>query len=113
MIHVYLDDYRPCPKGFVPARDAQECRLLLEEETVDILSLDFDLGWGQPTGMEVVRHIIASRKFPRRIYIHTSSAAGRVSMYHELSRHLPGDSQLFGGAMPAALLQEIASTAKA
>ncbi|MHA7963334.1 cyclic-phosphate processing receiver domain-containing protein [Paenibacillus sp. CAU 1782] len=111
MIHVYLDDYRACPAGFVLAKDARECRLLLEAEAVDILSLDFDLGWGQPTGMEVVRHIIASRKFPRRIYIHTSSAAGRVSMYHELSHHLPSDTQLFGGPMPASLLQEIASTA--
>lgn len=108
MIHVYLDDYRKCPAGFVAAKDAEECCLLLDEQTVDILSLDFDLGWGQPTGIEVVRHIIAKSRFPRRIYLHTSSESGRISMYHELSRHLPQETRLYGGPMPDSLLREIA-----
>lgn len=113
MIHVYLDDYRTCPKGFVAAKDAAECKLLIDVENIDILSLDYDLGWSQPTGMEVVQHIIHSGKFPRRIYLHTSSASGRMSMYHQLSSHLPAGTQLFGGPMPLELLEEIASHADA
>ncbi|MDQ6418088.1 cell division protein FtsJ [Paenibacillus sp. LHD-117] len=109
MIHVYLDDYRKCPDGFVLARNAEECKLLIDTETIDILSLDYDLGWGQPTGDEVVRHIVSSGKYPNRIYLHTSSASGRIQMYHLLSASLPQHSQLFGGPMPQNLLDEIAN----
>ena len=47
MIHVYLDDLRPCPQGFALAKDAKECISLLQEFEVDILSLDHDLGWSR------------------------------------------------------------------
>lgn len=108
MIHVYLDDYRPCPQGFVAALSAEECKLLIDEETIDILSLDYDLGWGEPTGFEVVRHIVNTGKFPRRIYLHTSSPQGRLRMYHALSANLPPDVQLSGGAMTQSILNEAA-----
>ncbi|QNK55229.1 cyclic-phosphate processing receiver domain-containing protein [Paenibacillus sp. PAMC21692] len=108
MIHVYLDDYRRCPDGFVLARNAEECKQLIQYEEIDVLSLDFDLGWGQPTGDEVVRHIVSTGRFPSRIYLHTSSVSGRNSMYHTLSASLPDRTQLFGGPMPHALLDEIA-----
>lgn len=112
MIHVYLDDYRRCPDGFVLARNAEECKLLIDSERIDVLSLDYDLGWGQPTGDEVVRHIVSSGKFPKRIYLHTSSASGRTMMYHALSTALPGEAQLFGGPMPQTLLDEIAALSR-
>lgn len=66
MIHVYLDDYRPCPKGFVLARNAEECKLLIDSESIDILSLDYDLGWNEPTGYEVVRHLVESARYPKK-----------------------------------------------
>ncbi|CAM4282941.1 cell division protein FtsJ [Paenibacillus alkaliterrae] len=109
MIHVYLDDYRACPKGFVLASNAEECKQLIDLEEVDILSLDFDLGWAQPTGYEVVRHIVETGRYPERIYLHTSSAAGRIQMYHMLSSHAPAHTKLYNGPMPDALINEIAS----
>ncbi|WP_138751151.1 cyclic-phosphate processing receiver domain-containing protein [Paenibacillus sinopodophylli] len=108
MIHVYLDDYRVCPKGFVLASNAEDCKQLLDLEQIDILSLDYDLGWAQPTGYEVVRHIVETGRFPRQIYLHTSSAAGRIQMYHLLSSSAPTDTKLFNGPMPDTLLNEIA-----
>ncbi|MCR2802881.1 cyclic-phosphate processing receiver domain-containing protein [Paenibacillus soyae] len=113
MIHVYLDDYRSCPIGFVPARTAEECKLLIEHEKIDILSLDFDLGWGQPTGLDVARFLTSSGNYPKRIYLHTSSAAGKIQMYHHLSENVPGECELFGGPMPQELLDQIAAEAKA
>lgn len=103
-----MDDYRPCPPGFVPAATAEECKLLIDSEQIDVLSLDFDLGWGQPEGIEVVRHIVAVKRFPRRIYFHTSSPAGRQQMYALLTEHAPSDVQLFNGPMPDRLLRELA-----
>ncbi|RJE90180.1 cell division protein FtsJ [Paenibacillus sp. 1011MAR3C5] len=112
MIHVYLDDFRKCPHGFVLAKSAEECKQLIDGETIDILSLDYDLGWGQPTGYEVVHHLIQSGKYPRRIYLHTSSAPGRQQMYHALTGHIPADVQLFGGPMPQMLLDEVSEAAR-
>ncbi|WP_424768880.1 cyclic-phosphate processing receiver domain-containing protein [Paenibacillus sp. sgz302251] len=108
MIHVYLDDFRACPKGFVLASNAEECKQLLDLETVDILSLDFDLGWAQPTGYEVVRHIVETGRYPEKIYLHTSSVAGRMQMYHMLSTNMPPHVKLHNGPMPDELINKIA-----
>ncbi|WP_425434614.1 cyclic-phosphate processing receiver domain-containing protein [Paenibacillus catalpae] len=109
MIHVYLDDYRPCPKGFVLARNAAECKLLIDSEPIDILSLDYDLGWNEPTGYEVVRYLVESARYPKKVYLHTSSTAGRMQMYHMLSSHAPLDMKIMNGPMPDSLLDEIAA----
>ena len=109
MIHVYLDDFRRCPKGFVLAKNSAECELLIDHEQIDILSLDFDLGWNQPTGMDVVQHIIATKKFPRRIYLHTSSLSGMQQMYAALMKSIPQQVELVGGPMHPQLIDEIAA----
>ncbi|WP_270172500.1 cyclic-phosphate processing receiver domain-containing protein [Paenibacillus sp. SYP-B4298] len=99
MIHLYLDDYRRCPTGFVLALNAEECILLLDQEEIGILSLDFDLGWGEPTGMEVAKHIVSSGRYPQEIYLHTSSPAGKMKMYQHLSQHAPEGVLLHFGPM--------------
>jgi Cyclic-phosphate processing Receiver domain len=99
MINVYLDDYRPCPPGFVLAKSAAECILLLEHEEVDVLSLDFELGWGQPNGLAVAQYIVDSGRYPRACYFHTSSAAGRISMIHLLQQHAPSEVAIHHGPM--------------
>lgn len=99
MIHVYLDDFRHCPDGFVLAKNAAECKLLIDFEKIDILSLDYDLGWNEPTGYEVVIHLIHSRKYPRRIFLHTSSMYGKQQMYDALRQALPADFELYARPM--------------
>ncbi|WP_020616306.1 cyclic-phosphate processing receiver domain-containing protein [Paenibacillus daejeonensis] len=109
MIHVYLDDYRPTPTGFTAALDAASCITLINEQEIDVLSLDYDLGWGQPTGLEVVNHLVESGRYPRKIYLHTSSPSGRDQMHHLLSQHAPAHVVIHGRAMPDELLARIAS----
>lgn len=90
------------------AKTAEQCKLLIDEEEIDILSLDYDLGWGQPTGYDVASHLVQTGKYPKRIYLHTSSASGRMQMYQLLSSNLPDGVRLYGGPMPQSLLDEIA-----
>ncbi|MBN3527472.1 cyclic-phosphate processing receiver domain-containing protein [Paenibacillus apiarius] len=100
MIHVYLDDWRRCPDGFVLARNMVECLLLLEHEEVGILSLDHDLGMGEPTGTELVSEIVRRRLYPKQeIYLHTSSAIGRQQMYQMLYENKPEQVALINGPM--------------
>ncbi len=100
MIHVYLDDLRPCPKGFVLARNAAECIELLGSCEVDILSLDHDLGWDEPTGYAVAQYIVESGRYPRDIYMHSSSAMGRSAMFQLLYPNRPEGAQVHIVAVP-------------
>ncbi|WP_369417940.1 cyclic-phosphate processing receiver domain-containing protein [Cohnella mopanensis] len=106
---MYLDDVRPCPRGFVVARSAEECLLLLSVSDVDLLSLDFELGMGEPNGLAVVRGIIVSGKFPKEIYVHSSSQMGRAQMVQELRAADPKGVIIHDGPMPSSVLEAIAA----
>jgi hypothetical protein len=108
LIHVYLDDLRPCPKGFTLARTVPECMLLLQECQVDVLSLDHDLGIGsRQTGMDVVLWMIRTGHFPRQIFIHTSSPSACDSMYTALQKAKPDRTDIFPHRIPEDLLRQI------
>ena len=109
MINVYLDDVRPCPRGFAVARSAEECLLLLSEGEVDLLSLDFELGYNQPNGLAVVHGIIAGGLYPREVYVHSSSLMGRAQMVRALRDANPPGVVIHDGPMPQAVLDRISS----
>ncbi|TMV50270.1 cell division protein FtsJ [Paenibacillus mesophilus] len=109
MIDLYMDDARPCPKGFVLAKDAAECIVLLRECEVRVLSLDYDLGWNMPNGMEVVRFIVSERIYPSVIYLHTSSAAGKMQMFQSLYANKPEHVRLYNYPMPEQVIRRIAA----
>ncbi|WP_322904393.1 cyclic-phosphate processing receiver domain-containing protein [Paenibacillus campi] len=111
MIHLYLDDYRPCPTGFALARDGEECLMMLRECEVDILSLDHELGWGQMDGTDVVKAMIYEGLYAREIYLHTSSIYGRKRMYELLYQAKPEHVILHNGPMSEERLQQIARAA--
>jgi hypothetical protein len=106
-MYVYMDDYRPHPPGFVLARDMEECIALLENGEIEVLSLDYDLGWGEPTGLDLVRVMVERGLYAKEIYLHSSSLSGRNHMYQLLSQHVPDSVQLFHGGMPERRLEQI------
>ncbi|MDP1513021.1 cyclic-phosphate processing receiver domain-containing protein [Paenibacillus sp. CMAA1739] len=111
-MYLFMDDYRPCPPGFKLARDADECLLLLHEYPISILSLDYDLGPGQPTGKDVAAVIASKQLYPREIYLHSSSPQGRRAMYELLYANKPEGVTVHNGPIPEARMQEIISESK-
>jgi hypothetical protein len=109
MINVYLDDVRPCPAGFVPAKSAEECLLLLQEDDVNMLSLDYELGYGVPNGYAVVEGIIISGKYPREVYVHSSSLMGRAQMVKALRGSAPDGVVIHDGPMTPDVLLSAAT----
>jgi hypothetical protein len=89
MINVFLDDQRPCPANFRLARSVNECVRLLKRNKVKILSLDYDLGIGQPNGMDLVRYMVKHRLYARNIIIHSANPFGRFKMYSLLNENKP------------------------
>jgi len=112
VINVYLDDVRPCPRGFVAARSAEECLLLFAAEEVDVLSLDFELGLGMPNGLSVVQALIATGRFPKRVYVHSSSMMGRAQMVRAFRDAAPAGLAIHDGPMSDDVLREAAEAAR-
>lgn len=112
MIHLYVDDLRPCPKGFVLARTAEECLLLLRECEVDMLSLDHDLGWNRPNGLELAQRMARERLFARDIYLHSANPRGRMDMFQLLYREKPEGVRVHLFPVPEERLAEAARQAE-
>ncbi len=86
---------------------------MLGECEVDILSLDYDLGPGEPTGKSVVLGMISMQRFPKEIFLHTSSMWGKKEMYELLYQSVPGHVKLHNGPIPPEMLLRIAEEGKA
>ena len=99
-INVFLDDLRPCPEGFILARDVKECIKLLENNEVKVLSLDHDLGYNLKTGYDLVKYMVEKDLYPEVIYLHTANPVGRQNMYQLLERYKPDCVELHYGPMP-------------
>lgn len=112
MINVYLDDRRPCPEGFVLAKNVEECILLLEESKIHILSLDHDLGWGQSTGTDLTKYMVEHKLYADEIYLHTSDAIGKINMFQLLNEHKPDQVRIFNNSMTQEVLLNVIRESK-
>ncbi len=87
-INLYVDDIRRCPNDFVAARNYDEAIELLNNNTINILSLDHDLGFDEhgveKNDYDIVKYICEHGISPRKIYIHTDNVVGRDNMYYTL-----------------------------
>lgn len=88
-MYLYVDDLRDCPLGFTLARTYEEAIHLLENNKVEILSLDHDLGEDSdgkllPTGYDLVKYFCENGLRANRIYMHTDNPVGRENMYETL-----------------------------
>ncbi len=53
-MNVYMDDQRSCPFGYVPATTVECALQMVQDYDVNILSLDFNMGWGAKNGLDFV-----------------------------------------------------------
>jgi len=88
-MNLFLDDRRPAPRGFRLVKTARECIRALNGGNIRVISLDYNLGAGQPKGIAVARHMVRKGIFPPVIIIHSNSPFGRMKMYRLLKRHKP------------------------
>ncbi|MFB0841482.1 cyclic-phosphate processing receiver domain-containing protein [Paenibacillus oleatilyticus] len=95
MMNVYLDDLRPCPKGFKLARSVEQCIDLMKAGPVNILSLDHDLGLGKASGYDLVKYMVAKGLYAKKeIIIHSANPIGRHLMWTLLHKHKPNHVKL-------------------
>lgn len=85
--------------------------MLLEECRIGILSLDHDMGSGVPNGLEIVKEMVRRCLYPEEIYLHSSSAIGRMNMFTHLYQYKPEHVKLFSTPVPDELLKRAAREA--
>ncbi len=88
--NLFLDDYRSCPEGYILVRDYEECIILLENGVFERVSLDYDLGYGQKTGYDVLVWLREHPEhLPKKIRVHSSHPAGSRMMLRFIKENLP------------------------
>jgi len=106
MVNIFLDDCRECPDRFIIARNASDCRFLLLENEVNILSLDHDLGdINTENGYDFCKWLVEigidnPKIYPKVIYLHTANGVGRDNMFKLLERYKPAWVKLHRSPMP-------------
>ncbi len=91
MIRIFLDDCRPCPDGYILAKNYIEMIKLLEENKGQIegISLDHDLGEDK-SGYDVCKWMVENDNYPEKfITIHSSNPIGVKNMMQLLDRYAP------------------------
>lgn len=82
---IFLDDERRVPAGFVNPKTGEELieLLLSNDEVVEVMSLDHDLGAGM-TGLEVVKVLVNEHPEVfdkiKEIWVHSTNTMGRAGM---------------------------------
>jgi hypothetical protein len=104
VMKLYLDDQRSTPDGWERAYHVWEVIEKLQTGKVSMLSLDHDLGSGEPTGYEVLtwieNEVFTNPSYvPPTILIHTANPtakdrmmAARYAIFREVSRRAESNS---------------------
>ncbi len=110
-VHIYLDDLRPCPPGFLLAKTANQCLRLLRKHKgkIKILSLDHDLGDKEKDGYWLVKRMVEEGLYAKDIFLHSANPVGRQNMLHYLVAayafgKLPAESKIVNS--PVILISE-------
>lgn len=65
-MNVYMDDQRSCPFGYVPATTVECALQMVRNYDVNILSLDFNMGWRQSNGFDFIDAFVKSNYMLRK-----------------------------------------------
>ncbi|PFF41989.1 hypothetical protein CN335_06290 [Bacillus thuringiensis] len=71
-MNVYMDDQRSCPFGYVPATTVECALQMVRDYGVNILSLDFNMGWGEKSGLDFVEAFRTEGLYVNEIHLHTN-----------------------------------------
>ncbi|HGH7180010.1 hypothetical protein DXB51_07525 [Bacillus cereus] len=85
-MNVYMDDQRSCPFGYVPATTVKCALQMVRDYDVNILSLDFNMGWRQSNGLDFVDAFCEEKLYVKEIHFHTNDVIGMYKMRQRIER---------------------------
>ena len=89
-MRLFVDDIRPIPAGYDGARDAETAIELMTCTPYELVSLDYDLGYDRPNGLDLLHMMKENGVFPPAINIHSTHPLGRKRMWDYVEENFPG-----------------------
>ena len=94
-VRLYVDDLRPCPKGWDVARNFHEAIVMLESKEYYEVSLDHDIasfyGNKEMTGRDILNWLIArkldGKPSPEIVRVHSANPVGCATMEEDIKRY--------------------------
>jgi len=91
---LFVDDTREFPKaGYQCCRTAADAKMLLRLMKFDVISLDYNLGKNQETGLDILVWMKENGAFVPEIIIHSNNVR-RIEEMVEYTRHNFPESQV-------------------
>ena len=89
-MNLFLDDRRACPKGeYDVCRNADDAIFFLSRRKYTYISLDYDLGYSEKTGLDVLVFMKEQGIFVEYINIHSSHIFGKRRMEDFCAQYFP------------------------
>lgn len=89
-LHLWLDDQRPAPNGWLRAHTVDEAiALITVHEVFAAADLDYWLDLNTPTGMDLLRWMHATNSWPQTLDLHTSDLDAWDQMRAYLRTYAP------------------------
>ncbi|HGH7173059.1 TPA: cyclic-phosphate processing receiver domain-containing protein [Bacillus wiedmannii] len=85
-MNVYMDDQRSCPYGYVPATTVECALQIVRDNEVNIISLDYNMGWRQKSGLDFVEVFCKEGLYVNEIHLHTNDVIGMHQMRKRIER---------------------------
>lgn len=79
-MNVYMDDQRSCPYGYVLATTVESALQIVRDNEVNIISLDYNMGWRQKSGLDFVEVFCKEGLYVNEIHLHTNDVIGMHQM---------------------------------
>jgi hypothetical protein len=94
---IWLDDWRPAPKGWFWVKNAADAKKLLSKPSLkfESISLDHDLGLYEETGYGLAEWMVENSIYPEElIQIHTGDPVGRDNLVQLFQRYAPKEIEI-------------------
>ncbi|HDR7792352.1 TPA: hypothetical protein QCY19_000885 [Bacillus luti] len=85
-MNVYMDDQRNCPFGYTLVTTVESAIQIVRKYEVNIVSLDFNMGWRQQNGLDFVETFCKEGLCANEIHLHTNDVIGMHKMKQRLEK---------------------------
>ncbi|MEY8348355.1 cyclic-phosphate processing receiver domain-containing protein [Bacillus cereus] len=85
-MNVYMDDQRPCPFGYILVTTVEEAIKIVKEQDVNVLSLDYNMGWRQKNGLDFLETFCTEGLYAQEIHLHTNDSIGMRYMLDRINK---------------------------
>lgn len=88
---LFIDDSRKMPddEKMTKVETFGMAIILMKVQEYEFISIDYDLGKDQPTGLDILKWMHENQKYPEHINIHSDHPTGKPAMLKFIKENFP------------------------